>query len=388
MKTNKIAILGSTGSIGRQTADVARSLGLQVTALTAGRNAELMIEQALEFRPRVVAMADPEAAGCVRQALAGYNIAVLSGEDGIVQAAADCGAELVVSAIVGIAGLRPTAAAIEQGVNIGLANKETLVTAGQYITRLCERCGVQLLPIDSEHSAIFQSLAGQPRRALRRILLTASGGPFFGYTAGQLATVTPEQALKHPNWSMGSRITVDSASMMNKGFEVIEAMWLFGVSLSQIEVVVHRQSIIHSAVEFEDGAVLAQLGTADMRLPIQYAITYPDRLPGPARQLDIFSCGPLTFERPDESVFRCLAICRRAAALGGLAPAAVNAADEVAVAAYLQGRIGFDRIAVLAEQAMQSVPPTASYNIDDVLRTDATVRLNTEKLIRQSTGAI
>ena len=331
----------------------------------------------------MVCIADDSKEYIVRSALAGDGVKVLSGAGGIVEAAAEADADTVLSSIVGIAGLEPTAAAIESGRNIALANKETLVTAGAYITELCRKNHVSLLPVDSEHSAIFQCLQGSSgKKEIKRILLTASGGPFFGFDSERLRNVTAAEALKHPNWSMGHRVTIDSATMMNKGFEVIEALWLFGVELSQITVAVHRQSIVHSMVEFNDGSVIAQLASPDMRLPIQYAFTYPERVGCCARPLDIFSMKALTFEEPEDSVFTCLSTCRRAVAAGGLAPAAVNAADEVAVAEFLRGGIGFLDIGRVAEDALQSADTAAGYSLCDVLAADQKARQRAVEYIK------
>lgn len=380
MSAKRIVVLGSTGSIGTQTLEVADELGIKIEALTAGKNDRLLAEQARRHRPGLVAIADEEKLERLQRALRGSGIKVVGGEKGMLEAAsADC--HTVVSAIVGSAGLRPTAAAIEQGRTIALANKETLVTAGEYITELCRKNRSELIPVDSEHSAIFQSLQGQDKGALAGILLTASGGPFFGFTKQQLASVTPEQALKHPNWSMGAKITIDSATLMNKGFEMMEAMWLFGVPMENITVAVHRQSILHSAVCFGDGAVIGQMGSPDMKLPIQYALTYPKRLPCSAKPFDIFAAKSLTFEKPDEEAFGCLAACRLAAKAGGLAPAALNAANEVAVARFLEGRLGFLQICETAVNAVNKAPKGKADSIDSIMEADALARAEAERFI-------
>lgn len=379
MSTKKLAILGSTGSIGTQALEVARAQGIGVCVLTANSNAKLLAQQAKIFKPETVCIGDETKADWLLKELSPLGTRVLSGKSGLVAAAADNTADTVLTAVVGISGLEPTVAAISQHKNIALANKETLVTAGAFVTEKVKENGVSLLPVDSEHSAIFQSLQGMDdRKELKRILLTASGGPFFGWKESELKGVTAAQALKHPNWSMGKKITIDSATMMNKGFEIIEAMWLFGVKLSDITVLVHRQSIVHSMVEYCDGAVIAQLGSPDMRLPIQYALTYPERKPCQARELDLFSCGELTFEKPDTSAFRCLEICRTAAEKDGLAPAALNAANEIAVELFLNGKIKFTDIASLASLAVERFGGE-KYTLNDVLKTDLAVRESTRK---------
>ncbi len=368
----ELIILGSTGSIGTQALDVAQEMGIRVTALTAGSNAKLLEEQARKFKPLAVALNDETAARELKIALKDTDIRVLSGAEGVCEIARGRG-DTVLSAIVGIAGLRPTIAAINSGKTIALANKETMVTGGTIVNRLAKEKGVAILPVDSEHSAIFQSLQGTPEGSLEKILLTASGGPFFGKTRSELENVTAAQALKHPNWSMGAKITIDSATLMNKGLEVIEAVHLFGVTASQIEVLVHRQSIVHSGVQFADGAVIAQLGTPDMHLPIQYALTYPYRAAG-FEKLDLFSVGTLTFERPDTDTFRCLPLCVEAINRGGLYPTAVNGANEEAVRLFLEGRIGFLDIARLNEKAMLSVPDMKDYTLDDIFEADKLAR--------------
>ncbi len=372
MKT--ISILGSTGSIGTQALDVARMGGYRVFALAAGNNSKLLEEQAREFNPRIVALSDEAAAADLKTRLADTDIKVLAGVDGVCAAAQETEAQIVLNAIVGIAGLRPTMAAICAGKTLALANKESLVTGGKLVTDAARKNKVKILPVDSEHSAIFQCLQGVPDGALRKIILTASGGPFFGKTKEQLKAVTVEDALKHPNWEMGKKITIDSATLMNKGFEVIEAVHLFSVSADDIEVLVHRQSIIHSAIETVDGAVIAQLGTADMRLPIQYALTYPERMPCPATPLSLSQIGKLTFEKPDTQTFECLDICIKASLEGGLKTAAVNGANEAAVALFLNNKIGFLDIPRLVKKAYEAQASVTDFTIDDVFEADRAAR--------------
>ena len=369
----KIAILGSTGSIGTQALEViSKNKDLKVVSLAAGRNVKLLEKQARKFCPASVAVYDENAAKELEIALKDTGIKVLSGEQGVIEAAA-CGADIVLTAIVGIAGLRPTVAAINAGSDIALANKETMVTAGTIINRLCREKGVRILPVDSEHSAIFQSLQGAPKGGLKRIILTASGGPFFEKTREELEGVTAAQALKHPNWSMGAKITVDSATLMNKGLEVIEAVHLFGVRPDDIEVLIHRQSILHSAVELSDGAVIGQMGTPDMKLPIQYAFTYPER-GGEIDRLSLSDIGTLTFCRPDTETFRCLPLCTKAIKRGGLYPAAINGANEQSVSLFLAGKIGFLQIAELNEAAMENAADKKDYSLEDVFEADRAAR--------------
>ncbi len=350
--TNHIAVLGSTGSIGVQTLDVARMHHIRVSALTANNSIRLLEEQAREFQPDMVAVLDEEAAGQLKIALADTSVKVLGGQEGILAAAQHEAADTVVNAIVGVAGLLPTLAAIRAGKHLALANKETLVAGGSIVMQEVRKAGVNLYPVDSEHSAIFQCLQGCPEGALKKLILTASGGSFFGKTREELSHVTVESALQHPNWSMGRKITIDSATMMNKGLEVIEASWLFGVEDKDIEVLIHRESIIHSMIQFKDNAVIAQLGTADMRIPIQYALTYPQRLPSPAKELDLAEIASLSFAPPDNATFRCLPLCREALQKGGLYPTVANAANEVAVQMFLQEKISFLEIAGMIEQAL------------------------------------
>ncbi len=369
-----ISVLGSTGSIGTQTLDIAERNGYKISALSANKNITLLEQQIRKFHPHIAAVSDETAGKQLKTAVSDTDTHVIYGADAAVSAAAEPGAGTVVNAIVGIAGLRPTLAAIESGKDIALANKETLVTAGALVKRAVALKNVRLLPVDSEHSAIFQCLQGVPKGALKRILLTASGGPFFGKSTGELGKMTPKEALRHPNWSMGAKITIDSATLMNKGLEVIEAVHLFDVSPDDITVVVHRQSIVHSAVELADGAVIAQLGTPDMRLPIQYALTYPERMDCPEERLDLFKVGAMTFERPDTDTFVCLPACIEAIKQGGLKPAAVNGANEEAVKLFLNGSIGFLDIGAAVTEALHAQPQVESYTVDDVFSADKAAR--------------
>ena len=375
----RLIILGSTGSIGVQALEVAERNGYRVTALAAGKNTQLLEKQARKFKPDIVAVSDENAAQDLKIRLQDTDIKVFSGEDGVC-AAAQYEGDIVLNAIVGIAGLRPTLAAIDAGKTIALANKETLVAGGEIVNRRLKETGVKLLPVDSEHSAIFQSLQGAPHGSVKKILLTASGGPFYGKTKKDLESVTVKDALNHPNWSMGAKITVDSATLMNKGLEVIEAVRLFDVAPDDIEVLVHRQSIVHSGIELSDGALIAQLGTPDMRLPIQYALTYPERADFAFEHLSLADIGTLTFARPDTDTFRCLPICIEAVKQGGLAPAAVNGANEEAVALFLAGKIKFLQIAEMAQKALISVNNKKEYTIEDVFEADKAAR----QLIRNS----
>lgn len=338
-----VSILGSTGSIGRQSLDIIRRLpGIRVAALTAGTNVERMAQQCREFSPKLAVMATQESAQALAERIKGLPIRVNFGEAGLMEAASMADADCVITAVVGMVGLKPTLAAIRAKKRIGLANKETLVCAGELVMAEAEKYGAEIVPVDSEHSAIFQCLMGcGSKKEIRRLILTCSGGPFFGMTRAQLETVTKADALKHPNWKMGAKITVDCATLMNKGLEVIEAMRLYRLPLEQVDVVIHRQSIVHSMVEFTDGAVMAQMGTPDMRLPIQLALTYPERIPSPVERLDLLSCGPLTFSPPDTENFPCLALARDCAKAGGTACPAMNGANEEAVAMFLNDKIGF-----------------------------------------------
>lgn len=369
-----LTILGSTGTIGTQALDVVKNNDWKIVGLTANSSVDALAKQAIEFKPQAVAIADSTKEKELKDALFGTGIAVFSGEEGVCKVAAMQNADTVLNSIVGIAGLRPTVASICKGRRIALANKETLVTGGEIIMKMISDNGVELLPVDSEHSAIFQSLVGSNHGEIKKILLTASGGPFYGKTVDELRNVTPAQALKHPNWSMGRKITIDSATMMNKGLEVIEAVHLFGVSADDIEVVVHRQSILHSAVEFIDGAVIAQLGTPDMKLPIQYALTYPDRVVSNEKKLNLFEIGKLTFEKPDLETFSCLANCVDAIKTGGLKPVAVNGANEAAVDLFLNEKISFLQIGELVRKAMDNQKEVASFNLEDVFNADKSAR--------------
>lgn len=371
----QLSLLGSTGSIGTQCLDVATQAGYDVVCLAAYSNVKLLEAQARQFRPALVALVDETAAKDLKVRLADTDIRVLSGLDGVCACAAYEKADTVLNSVVGMAGLAPTLAAIEAKKTLALANKETLVAGGALVTRLAKENGVMILPVDSEHSAIFQCLQGMHDAAeLKSILLTASGGPFFGKSKEELSTVTLAQALKHPNWSMGAKITVDSATMMNKGLELIEAVWLFDVAPEQIQILVHRESIIHSAVEFTDNAVIAQLGVPDMRVPIQYALTYPARIPSPVKRLSLTDLGTLHFCLPDEETFRCLPLCRKAIARGGLAPCIANGANEMANALFREGKIGFLQIADLVEGALENVPSKQSYTRQDIFDADKAAR--------------
>ena len=372
--SRRISVLGSTGSIGRQTLEVARCCGMSVAALTAAKNIDLAEEQARAYGPELVAVADETAAAELKARLADTGIRVAAGKAGLLEAAALPSADTVVTAIVGVAGLEPTLAAIRQGKRIALANKETLVCAGELVQAEARAHQAEIVPVDSEHSAIFQCLQGARRSEVRRLILTASGGPFYGKDRAFLAAVTKEQALKHPNWSMGAKITIDSATLMNKGLELIEAMRLYQMPPEQIEIAVHRESIVHSLVEYCDGAILAQLGTADMRLPIQYALTWPERTEGPATPLDLFRCPPLTFARPDLETFRCLKLALECARTGGTATAILNGANEAAVDLFLRDQIGFLEIERLVEEALNRVPVAAQTDLETILAADAQAR--------------
>lgn len=372
----KIAILGSTGSIGTQALDVIKQHPDQFEArvLTAGNNAELLIAQARAFVPDAVVIANESKYDQVKEALADLPIKVYTGAEAICQVVQSDEVDVVLTAMVGFAGLRPTVAAIEAGKTLALANKETLVVAGSVIRSLCLKHKVAILPVDSEHSAIFQCLNGEGNNHIRRILLTASGGPFRTKSLDQLQQVKPEQALQHPNWKMGAKITIDSATMMNKGFEMIEAHWLYAVAPSDIQVVVHPESIVHSAVEFDDGAVIAQMGTPDMRLPIQYAFSYPKRLPLQSEALDLFKVASLHFEEADQNRFPCLRLAYEAIEKGGNMPCVLNAAGEITNLAFREGRIGFMDIPYYIERTMSSAPFIKELSLDDLFETDALAR--------------
>lgn len=370
-----IALLGSTGSIGTQSLDVCRMHGYRVVCLTANRRVDLMETQIREFRPDLVSMMDPVAADDLRTRVADTGTKVLSGMDGLIECATYSGADTVLNAVVGMVGLQPTLAAIQAKKTLALANKETLVAGGHLVTNTAKAYGVDILPVDSEHSAIFQCLQGSPEKgAVKKLILTASGGPFFGKTLAELENVTAADALKHPNWDMGAKITIDSATMMNKGLEFIEAKWLFDMPIDAIDIVVHRESVVHSAIAYQDNSVIAQLGVPDMRIPIQYALTYPQRLPSPVQELSLVDYGKLTFYAPDYDTFRCINVCKDAIAAGGLRPAAANGANEESVRLFLNGKIKFTDIAVLNRAAMEACPLVADYTLDDVLQADRAAR--------------
>ena len=370
-----IALLGSTGSIGTQSLDVCRMHGYRVVCLTANRRVDLMETQIREFRPDLVSMMDPVAADDLRTRVADTGTKVLSGMDGQIECATYSGADTVLNAVVGMVGLQPTLAAIQAKKTLALANKETLVAGGHLVTNTAKAYGVDILPVDSEHSAIFQCLQGSPEKgAVKKLILTASGGPFFGKTLAELENVTAADALKHPNWDMGAKITIDSATMMNKGLEFIEAKWLFDMPIDAIDIVVHRESVVHSAIAYQDNSVIAQLGVPDMRIPIQYALTYPRRLPSPVQELSLVDYGKLTFYAPDYDTFRCINVCKDAIAAGGLRPAAANGANEESVRLFLNGKIKFTDIAVLNRAAMEACPQVADYTLDDVLQADRAAR--------------
>ena len=371
-----VSILGSTGSIGRQSLDIISRLPqVKVAALTAGTSVERMAEQCRAFLPELAVMATQEAAAALAAQIKDLPTRVSWGEAGLIEAATMESADCVITAVVGMVGLKPTLAAIRAKKRIGLANKETLVCAGELVMAEAEAYGAEIIPVDSEHSAIFQCLMGSgEKKEVKRLILTCSGGPFFGMDKERLQTVTKADALKHPNWKMGAKITIDCATLMNKGLEVIEAMRLYRMPLEQVDVVIHRQSIVHSMVEFVDGAVMAQMGAPDMRLPIQLALTYPERIPCPVDGLDLLSCGPLTFSKPDLESFPCLALAYRCAKLGGTACPAMNGANEEAVAMFLRDEIGFYDIYRLVSQAVDAVPFIADPTLEEILETDRLAR--------------
>ena len=376
---HSISILGSTGSIGRQTVAVAEHLGLNVRALTTNRNIQLAEEQARRLHPAFVAVTDEASAKALRIALADTDIAVGGGEYALCEAAVISDTDAVVTAVSGAVGLRPTLAAIEKGRRIALANKETLVCAGDIVMRRARECGAEIVPVDSEHSAIFQCLMGcRDRAEVKRLILTCSGGPFFGKTREELVCMTKSDALRHPNWKMGAKITVDCATLMNKGLEIIEAMRLYDLPLSKVTAVIHRQSVVHSLVEFVDGAVMAQLGVPDMRIPIGLAMTYPNRAHNPAPALDLLSCGPLTFDAIDETAFPCFALAKQAAKTGGTACTAMNAANEEAVGLFLQDKIGFYDIADAVESALR-LPVVQQPSLADIFEADRLARIHTRE---------
>ena len=373
--SKRITILGSTGSIGRQSLEVISACGMEAVALTANSSVKLLEEQARRYRPELAVLMDERAAGDLRVKLADTNVRVLGGMEGILEAASLSSADTVITAVVGMIGLRPTLAAIREGKRIALANKETLVCAGQLVLEEARDYGAQIIPVDSEHSALFQCLEGnRDRGEVKRLILTCSGGPFYGKKRAELQGMTRKDALQHPNWSMGAKITVDSATLMNKGLEFIEAMHLYRMPPEKISVLIHRESIIHSLVEYCDNAMIAQLGAPDMRLPIQYALTWPKRTPGPAVPLDLWNCGSMTFGTPDTDTFRCLKLAMEAAETGGTARAILNGANEEAVSQFLAGKIGFLEIAEKVALAMERVPVVREPGLDDVLEADRAAR--------------
>ena len=370
-----VSILGSTGSIGRQSLDIIDNLQIPVCALTAGTNVARMAQQCRQYRPQVVVMATQASADALREELKDLPIQIEWGEEGLIHAASMEAADCVITAVVGMVGLKPTLAAIRAGKRIGLANKETLVCAGELVMAEAKANNVEIIPVDSEHSAIFQCLMGsREKREIKRIILTCSGGPFFGKTKEELGIITKADALRHPNWKMGEKITIDCATLMNKGLEVIEAMRLYDLPLEQVDVVIHRQSIVHSLVEFVDGAVMAQLGSPDMRLPIQLAMTYPERLACPVEPLDLLTCGDLSFKAPDTNAFPCLALARECAQKGGTACPAMNGANEEAVAMFLRDEIGFYDIYDLVSRAVAEVPFIQNPTLEEILEADRLAR--------------
>ena len=377
-----VSILGSTGSIGRQSLDIISRLPeIRVGALTAGTSVERMAQQCRQFQPELAVMATEEAAKELSSLIGDLPIRVNWGEEGLLEAASLPGADCVITAVVGMVGLKPSLAAIRAGKRIGLANKETLVCAGELVMAEAEKYHAEIVPVDSEHSAIFQCLMGcGDKKEIKRLILTCSGGPFFGKSKEELKTVTQADALKHPNWKMGAKITIDCATLMNKGLEVIEAMRLYRMPLEKVDVVIHRQSVVHSMVEFTDGAVMAQMGTPDMRLPIQLALTYPERIPCPVEPLDLIGCGPLTFSEPDLENFPCLALAYRCARQGGTACPAMNGANEEAVAMFLKNEIGFYDIYRLVSQAVEQVPFIQDPTLEEILEADRLARLAVRNL--------
>ena len=378
-----VSLLGSTGSIGRQSLEVIEALGLQVSALTANRSVELLEAQCRKFSPRLAVCMDAGAAKTLAIKLADTGVKVASGMEGLVEAAALEDTDIVLTSVMGMVGLRPTLAALERGRRVALANKETLVCAGELVMDAARRFGGEIIPVDSEHSALFQCLEGnRDRGEVKRLILTASGGPFFGRSRKELETVKLQDALKHPNWAMGAKITVDSATMMNKGLEVIEAMRLYAMPLEKISVVIHRESIIHSLVEYCDNAILAQLGAPDMRLPIQYALTYPQRLPGPSKELDLLSCPSLTFAPPDLEAFPCLSLAMEAARVGGTQTAILNGANEEAVSLFLSGKIPFLGVFSQVLKSLKQVSVVQSPSLEDILEADQAARRAARELYK------
>lgn len=370
-----ISILGSTGSIGTQSLDVCRMHGYSVKCLTANSSVEKIEEQIREFKPELVCLMNENAAKDLRARIKDTQTRVTSGMQGLIECATYNGADIVLNSVVGMIGLMPTLEAIKAKKTIALANKETLVAGGHLVTNLAKENGVSILPVDSEHSAIFQAMQGAPnKKAIKKIILTASGGPFFGRKLSELENVTAKDALKHPNWDMGAKITIDSATMMNKGLEFIEAKWLFDMPNDDIEIVVHRESVVHSAIVYQDNSVIAQLGVPDMRIPIQYALTYPEREPSPVAPLSLADYGKLTFFEPDYETFKCINVCKNAIEKGGLYPAAANGANEESVKLFLEGKIKFTDIAYLNEEAMLKAPCKKDFTLNDVLEADRLAR--------------
>lgn len=371
----KISLLGSTGSIGTQSLDVCRMHGYQIKCLTANSKVDIIEKQIREFKPELVCMMDETAAKELKDKISDTDTKVVCGMDGLIECATYDGADTVLNSVVGMVGLQPTLEAIKAKKTIALANKETLVAGGHLVTNLAREMGVSILPVDSEHSAIFQAMQGMPdKKAVKKIILTASGGPFFGKKANELENVTAADALKHPNWDMGAKITIDSATMMNKGLEFIEAKWLFDMKNEDIQIVVHRESVVHSAIVYQDNSMIAQLGVPDMRIPIQYALTYPERMPSPVNELSLADYGKLTFYEPDYDTFKCINVCKNAIEMGGLHPAAANGANEESVRLFLQGKIKFNDIAYLNNEAMLRAQSKADFTLEDVLETDRIAR--------------
>ena len=378
-----ISILGSTGSIGTQSLDVCRMHGYGVKCLTANSNVDLMEKQVREFAPDIVCMMNEDSAKALKTKIADTDTKVVCGMDGLIECAVYDKADTVLNSVVGMIGLQPTLEAIRARKTIALANKETLVAGGHLVTNLAKEYGVLILPVDSEHSAIFQAMQGSPSKsAIKKIILTASGGPFFGKTLDELENVTAADALKHPNWDMGAKITIDSATMMNKGLEFIEAKWLFDMPNEDIEIVVHRESVVHSAIVYQDNSMIAQLGVPDMRIPIQYALTYPEREPSPVAPLSLADYGKLTFFEPDYDTFKCINVCKNAIEMGGLHPAAANGANEESVRLFLKGKIKFTDIAYLNEEAMLKAPEKKDFTLADVLEIDAQARIFVKEAVK------
>ncbi|MGN0458210.1 MAG: 1-deoxy-D-xylulose-5-phosphate reductoisomerase [Eubacterium sp.] len=373
--TKNISLLGSTGSIGTQSLDVARLQGYNIKCLTANSRVDIIENQIREFKPELVCMMNEKSAKELKARIADTNTRVVAGMDGLIECATYNGADTVLNSVVGMVGLQPTLEAIKAKKTIALANKETLVAGGHLVTNLAKEMGVDILPVDSEHSAIFQAMQGSPcKQAVKKIILTASGGPFFGKALDELKNVTAQDALKHPNWDMGAKITIDSATMMNKGLEFIEAKWLFDMPNDDIEIVVHRESVVHSAIVYQDNSMIAQLGVPDMRIPIQYALTYPERVQSPVKELSLADYGKLTFFEPDYETFKCINVCKQAIELGGLHPAAANGANEESVRLFLNGKIKFTDIAYLNNEAMKNAPDKKDFTLQDVLDADSAAR--------------